>query len=213
MNHRFDSELITFSGLDGGASQPCSSAQEKRGAARRVSVSTCTATGVYAAGPGARRAARRDDSPAEGDEDGKWPFAARPLGYGGARPEAGRGVNAAAVRLPLRPLIFLGYRLYVERVRRRVLIMDRYFYDTLVDVAAGGGLRGARLLALVTPTPHVPIYLDISPEQAYARKGDHNVAYLGRRRDAYRSLFPVGGAASSSTPAATDSPSTRLRRS
>jgi thymidylate kinase len=70
--------------------------------------------------------------------------------------------------------------------------MDRYFYDTLVDVAAGGASRGARLLSLVTPTPHVPIYLDVSPEQAYARKGDHTVAYLDRRRDAYRRFFPAG---------------------
>jgi thymidylate kinase len=93
---------------------------------------------------------------------------------------------------PFDLLIFLGYRLYVERVRGRVLIMDRYFYDTLADVAAGGGWRGARLLARLTPTPHVPIYLDVSPEQACARKGGHTVAYLSRRREAYRTFFPRG---------------------
>src|SRR5205807_8131704 len=33
---------------------------------------------------------------------------------------------------PLDLLLFLVYRLYHESIRRRVVIMDRYFYDTLV---------------------------------------------------------------------------------
>jgi hypothetical protein len=35
--------------------------------------------------------------------------------------------------------------------------------------------------------------LDLSPEEAFARKGDHTVAYLSRRREAYRTFFPNGG--------------------
>ena len=30
--------------------------------------------------------------------------------------------------------MFLGYRFYVEKMNQQVLIMDRYFYDTLVDI-------------------------------------------------------------------------------
>ena len=36
---------------------------------------------------------------------------------------------------PVDLLVFLVYRVYVEKLRKQVLVMDRYFYDTLVDVA------------------------------------------------------------------------------
>ena len=92
---------------------------------------------------------------------------------------------------PFDLVIFLCYRLYVERVRGRVLIMDRYFYDTLVDVAEGGRKsRGVRLLSRLTPQPTVPVLVDISPEEAFARKGEHSVDYLSRRRLSYQKLFP-----------------------
>jgi thymidylate kinase len=91
---------------------------------------------------------------------------------------------------PVDLLIFLCYRGYVEKVRRHVLIMDRYFYDTLVDVAARRGFRGLRLLARLTPTPDLPVFLEISPEEAFARKGEYTVEYLARRHDAYRRISP-----------------------
>ena len=91
---------------------------------------------------------------------------------------------------PIDLMIFLGYRLYVEKLRRRVLIMDRYFYDTLVDVADGQRWHWLRLLERITPTPDVPVLLDITPEESYARKGEYTVEYLRRRWIAYRTVFP-----------------------
>lgn len=91
---------------------------------------------------------------------------------------------------PVDLLLFLCYRLYVEKLERRVLIMDRYFYDTLVDVSDGRGWFWIRLLKWLTPTPHVPIYLDITPEESFARKGEYTVEYLRQRRVAYRTVFP-----------------------
>ncbi len=96
---------------------------------------------------------------------------------------------------PLDLLIFLCYRLYVERVKKQVLIMDRYFYDTLVDIAEGSKAKSVRFLMGVTPRPSVPVLIDISPEEAYARKGEHSVDYLRRRRLSYRKLFPKGAGA------------------
>ena len=97
---------------------------------------------------------------------------------------------------PFDLVIFLCYRLYIEKVRGRVLIMDRYFYDTLVDVADGERrLRGVRLLSRLTPQPNVPVLVDISPEEAFARKGEHSVDSLRRRRQSYQKLFPQSGAA------------------
>ena len=90
---------------------------------------------------------------------------------------------------PVDLLVFLCYRLYVEAVRKRILIMDRYFYDTLVDVARPGGWGGLRWLHRITPTPDVPVLLEISPEAAYARKGEYSLAYLRARETAYGAVF------------------------
>ena len=97
---------------------------------------------------------------------------------------------------PFDLLIFLCYRFYIEKLRRRVLIMDRYFYDTLVDVSDGRRRRrGVRLLSMLTPQPNVPVLVDISAEEAFARKGEHSVDYLSRRRLSYQELFPKSGGA------------------
>jgi thymidylate kinase len=97
---------------------------------------------------------------------------------------------------PLDLVIFLCYRLYIEKVKGRVLIMDRYFYDTLVDVSDGRSRRrGARLLSRLTPQPTVPVLVDISPEEAFARTGEYSVDYLSRRRLSYEEFFPKDGGA------------------
>ena len=90
---------------------------------------------------------------------------------------------------PIDVLIFLCYRFYVEKVNRQVLIMDRYFYDTLVDVTGGRRSYRFRFLSWLTPTPTLPVYLDISPEKAFARKNEYSVDYLNRRRLSYHKLI------------------------
>lgn len=86
--------------------------------------------------------------------------------------------------------IFVVFRTYVEKVRHRILIMDRYFYDTLVDVSDGRSWGWLHLLERLTPTPDVPVLLDVSPEESYARKGEYSIDYLRRRWTAYRTVFP-----------------------
>jgi thymidylate kinase len=90
---------------------------------------------------------------------------------------------------PLDLLVFLCHRLYHERVRHRVMIMDRYFYDTLIDLADGHSAWG-RLLERVTPTPDVAVLLEVPPERAFARKQEWSVELLARRWRAYQQLFP-----------------------
>jgi len=91
---------------------------------------------------------------------------------------------------PVDLLLFLCYRAYIEGIRKRVLIMDRYFYDTLVDVADGRGWGWIRFLKLITPTPTLPVLVDAGPEQSYARKGEYSVEYLRGRWTAYQTVFP-----------------------
>jgi hypothetical protein len=87
-------------------------------------------------------------------------------------------------------MVFWCYRFYIERVKRQILIMDRYFYDTLVDVSDGRHWFWIRLLERITPTPEVPVFLDIQPEESYSRKGEYSVAYLRARWIAYKTVFP-----------------------
>lgn len=87
-------------------------------------------------------------------------------------------------------VLFLGYRFYVEVVRRRVLIMDRYFYDRLVDLSNGRNWALLRFLERLTPTPDIAFLLDVPPEQAYARKREQPFSYLERRWAAYKVVFP-----------------------
>jgi len=91
---------------------------------------------------------------------------------------------------PVDLLVFLGYRLYVERLRKQILIMDRYFYDYLADMADGHRWTSLRLLQAITPTPDVAFLLDVPPEQADRRKPEQPFQFLTRRWQAYKMLFP-----------------------
>lgn len=90
---------------------------------------------------------------------------------------------------PIDLLVFLAYRAYLEKVRGRVLIMDRYFYDTLVDVSGGRDRVWTRLLERITPMPTLPVFLDVTPEESHRRKGEFSVDYLRHRYDAYQQVF------------------------
>ena len=90
---------------------------------------------------------------------------------------------------PIDVLIFLVYRFYVEKLNQQVLIMDRYFYDTLVDVTGARRSLRLRFLSWLTPTPNLPVYLDVSAEEAFARKNEYSVDYLNTRRLSYQLLI------------------------
>ena len=88
-------------------------------------------------------------------------------------------------------LILIAYRFKEEFLHRRILITDRYLYDSLVDVADLKGRKWflIRLFLLISPRPLVPIFVDVSAEDAFARKGEYPVEYMKWRRNAYHQLF------------------------
>ena len=47
-----------------------------------------------------------------------------------------------------------------------------------------------RLLKRLTPTPQLPVFLEIAPHESFARKGEYSVDYLSRRWAAYRTIAP-----------------------
>lgn len=89
---------------------------------------------------------------------------------------------------PIDLALFWAFRLYHERWHRRVLIMDRYFYDTLVDVADQGRWFWVALLERLTPAPTLAVFLDVSPEVSFARKGEYSIEYLRERWVAYQAV-------------------------
>jgi thymidylate kinase len=198
--------LITFSGLDGSGKSSVIAwlRTELERHHRTVSVVHMNDhVGVYASLRAARMLAQRllgrpvTAPPPPGVPDNRTrqqPRDAR------GRPQL-RGLARARYAIiwnkPMRRLLylvdvamFLAYRFYAETLRRRVLIMDRYFYDTLVDVADGRGWRWARVLKWLTPTPDVPVLLDVTPEESFARKGEYSIEYLRHRWRGYQTVFP-----------------------
>lgn len=85
--------------------------------------------------------------------------------------------------------LFLLYRLYFEKIKKRVLILDRYFYDSLADVTDGQKWSFVRLFLFIVPTPDAPIFVDVSPEDAFSRKGEYPVDYMIKRRGKYKKIF------------------------
>ena len=85
--------------------------------------------------------------------------------------------------------LFLVYRLHVERIRGRILIMDRYFYDRLADQADGRRWKYLRWFAGITPVPDVPVLVEVSPEEAFGRKGEYSVESMKHRSTYYREIF------------------------
>lgn len=67
--------------------------------------------------------------------------------------------------------------------------MDRYFYDTLVDVTGARRSLRLRFLSWLTPTPNLRVYLDVSPETAFERKNEYSIDYLNDRRLSYQKLM------------------------
>jgi thymidylate kinase len=84
---------------------------------------------------------------------------------------------------------FLLYRAYIEKLRGRVLIMDRYFYDRMADIADGQRWRYLRWFAGVAPTPDVAVLVEVSPEEAFLRKQEYSVASMTSRRAIYKEIF------------------------
>lgn len=192
--------LITFSGLDGAGKSTLIEflTTTLEGRSQPVTVLHLNdQVGVYAFLRGVRNRLRgaREDALAPGAPDPKSQKLQRP---------ALRGLRGALSRLrtallwnkglrrllyPLDLAIFACYRAYLEQARGRVLIMDRYFYDTLVDLTNGRLGPWTWLLERITPRPTVPVFLDITPEESFRRKREFTIEYLSRRADAYRRVF------------------------
>jgi thymidylate kinase len=75
-----------------------------------------------------------------------------------------------------------------------VIILDRYVYDSLIDIDSSFAAGGAELKRLlkswsvrVFPRPDIVVLFDLSPAEAMRRKDDiPSMEYLEERHDLYR---------------------------
>jgi thymidylate kinase len=198
--------LITLSGLDGAGKSTLIDRLKTALEERKISVAVVHMTtdiGVYSCLRAIRDLFLRHPPGTNGAPKEPWrrshavsSAARRSVPRSGWRALVRRVRDAVVWNKPLRRCIylvdlaiFMCYRVYIERVRRQVIIMDRYFYDTLVDVSDDGVRYSIRILAALTPTPTMPILLAVGPEDAFARKGEYSVEYLKRRWRAYTAIF------------------------
>lgn len=80
-----------------------------------------------------------------------------------------------------------------HQTRRRLVIFDRYTYDSLLPARQRLSWlkRGRRwLLAHSCPAPDLVIMLDVPGEMLYARKGEHSAELLEQQRQNYLKLKP-----------------------
>jgi thymidylate kinase len=100
--------------------------------------------------------------------------------------------------------LYITFRLSFRSVGRdtRVVILDRYVYDSLIDIDSAfgsGGTEAVRmldsLLLRLFPRPDMVFLLEISPEEAMKRKDDiPSIVYLEERYDMYLKFAEITGA-------------------
>lgn len=91
--------------------------------------------------------------------------------------------------------LYITFKLSFRSVSRdtRVVILDRYVYDSLIDIDSAFGSGGAEAVRMLEssllglfPEPDMVFLLEIPPEQAMKRKDDiPSMVYLEERHDLY----------------------------
>ncbi len=100
--------------------------------------------------------------------------------------------------------LYLSFRVAFSRLAKgtQVVILDRYIYDTLIDIDSAFGGKGTELDRLLAspwlrlfPRPRKVILLEISPGEAMRRKDDiPSIQYLEERHGLYhRVAAALGG--------------------
>lgn len=83
------------------------------------------------------------------------------------------------------------YRLYFEGIRNRILVFDRYFYDSLADITEEKGWGFVLFFLKMAPKPNLSFFIDVPPETAFERKREYSIEYMTRRRKKYKRLFSL----------------------
>lgn len=86
------------------------------------------------------------------------------------------------------------FKVYIPKVRKKIIIFDRYYYDYLVDLHRyrfniPNWLP--KLFLRFIPSPDLTIYLDAEPEELIKRKQELSLSELDRQVKQFRKVFPI----------------------
>lgn len=89
----------------------------------------------------------------------------------------------------------IGYYLKIlpMKIKTTAVVMDRYYYDIIVDPIRYGFNLPKWLLKLplkIVPKPDLTVYLDNAPEELYKRKQELPISELKRQVEAWREFIP-----------------------
>lgn len=85
---------------------------------------------------------------------------------------------------------------YQDNIRRRAVVCDRFFHDLGVHALYTGVMstKFEHFYWRVVPSPTILILLDVPPEIAKQREGEHSLAYYQIKRKLYLERAPLWGA-------------------
>jgi thymidylate kinase len=84
-------------------------------------------------------------------------------------------------------------KVYLRKVKKQIIVFDRYYYDYLVDLQRYQFNIPAwlpRLLLFFVPAPDMTIYLDGDPSELMQRKQELSFAELSRQVAEFRNILP-----------------------
>jgi thymidylate kinase len=90
----------------------------------------------------------------------------------------------------------VGYpvKIYWAKIRKNIIIFDRYYYDYLVDLHRyqfNIPRWFPRLFLNITPSPDITIYLDAEPEELFKRKQELSLPELERQVGQFRKILTI----------------------
>lgn len=86
-------------------------------------------------------------------------------------------------------LTYISKTKYYETIKKKIVVMDRCFYDTLANLFNTNSDSYLKFMLKFTPKPDMAIFLDVEPEIAFKRKPEYPPGYYVERRNAYLNIF------------------------
>jgi len=82
---------------------------------------------------------------------------------------------------------------YQANVRHRIIVCDRFFYDLGIQALYSGTMHPSfeHIYWRLIPASSISILLDLPPDIAQQREGEHPLAYYQAKRDLYLKYAPL----------------------
>ena len=74
------------------------------------------------------------------------------------------------------------------KIQNKLLIIDRYFYDFIMEITDDIGPY-EKFLLILFPAADISFFIDTDPHISFQRKGEYDVATLTKRRLIYDKIF------------------------